>query len=74
VALHDGSMSSLHEADVRCAQGMELALQRWWQLPELGVQNHIPLLQQFQQLVELQESAKVRSNFMQKILHWVFVL
>ncbi|KAJ7564762.1 hypothetical protein O6H91_02G032300 [Diphasiastrum complanatum] len=59
VALHDGSMTGLSEADTRVAQGVELALHKWWQLPDMAVQSHIPLLQQFQQLVELQESARV---------------
>ncbi|KAJ7563398.1 hypothetical protein O6H91_03G108600 [Diphasiastrum complanatum] len=59
VALHDGSMTGVSEADTRVAQGVELALHNWWQLPDMAVQSHIPLLQQFQQLVELQESARV---------------
>uniref|UniRef100_A0A7I4F837 Non-specific serine/threonine protein kinase n=1 Tax=Physcomitrium patens TaxID=3218 RepID=A0A7I4F837_PHYPA len=59
VALNDGSLASVTEADGRVGQGVELALHQWWQLPEMAVQSHIPLLQQFQQLVELQESARV---------------
>ena len=59
VALNEGSLPSVTEADVRVGQGVELALHQWWQLPEMAVQSHIPLLQQFQQLVELQESARV---------------
>ncbi|KAG6555625.1 hypothetical protein Mapa_002860 [Marchantia paleacea] len=53
------NMASVTEADLRISQGVELALYQWWQLPEMAVQSHIPLLQQFQQLVELQESARV---------------
>ncbi|KAL2624095.1 hypothetical protein R1flu_008340 [Riccia fluitans] len=53
------NMTSVSEADTRISQGIDLALYQWWQLPEMAVQSHIPLLQQFQQLVELQESARV---------------
>lgn len=56
VALHQGA---LNEADKKVAQGVDLALHQWWQFPEMVVQSHFPLLQQFQQLVELQESARV---------------
>jgi transformation/transcription domain-associated protein len=58
-ALNENSLSSVNEADMRVGQGVELALHQWWQLPEMAVQSHIPLLEQFQQLVELQESARV---------------
>ncbi|ERN04635.1 hypothetical protein AMTR_s00268p00016240 [Amborella trichopoda] len=58
-ALHDGNANGVSEADSRVAQGVDLALQQWWQLPEMSVQSRTPLLQQFQQLVEVQESAKV---------------
>ncbi|CAM6100600.1 unnamed protein product [Calypogeia fissa] len=53
------NMAMVTEADARVGQGIELALHQWWQLPEMAVQSHIPLLQQFQQLVELQESTRV---------------
>ncbi|KAL3681984.1 hypothetical protein R1sor_000006 [Riccia sorocarpa] len=53
------NMTSVSDADMRISQGVDLALHQWWQLPEMAVQSHIPLLQQFQQLVELQESARV---------------
>ncbi|GLJ07095.1 hypothetical protein SUGI_0058030 [Cryptomeria japonica] len=59
LALHDGSITGVSEADSRVVQGVDLALYQWWQLPEMSVQSHVPLLQQFQQLVELQESARV---------------
>jgi transformation/transcription domain-associated protein len=58
-ALNENSLSSVNEADMRVGQGVEMALHQWWQLPEMAVQSHIPLLEQFQQLVELQESARV---------------
>ncbi|CAM6120400.1 unnamed protein product [Calypogeia fissa] len=53
------NMAMVTEANARVGQGIELALHQWWQLPEMAVQSHIPLLQQFQQLVELQESTRV---------------
>ncbi|KAH7432383.1 hypothetical protein KP509_07G020000 [Ceratopteris richardii] len=56
VSLHQGA---LNEAEKKVTQGFDLALHQWWQLPEMVVQSHIPLLQQFQQLVELQESGRV---------------
>jgi transformation/transcription domain-associated protein len=59
LALHDGSIAGVTEAENRFSQGVDLALNHWWQLPEMSVQSHVPLLQQFQQLVELQESARV---------------
>ncbi|GFS36221.1 phosphatidylinositol 3- and 4-kinase family protein with FAT domain-containing protein [Actinidia rufa] len=37
----------------------DLALEQWWQLPEMSVHARIPLLQQFQQLVEVQELARI---------------
>jgi transformation/transcription domain-associated protein len=59
LALHDGSITGVTEAENILDQGVDLALNHWWQLPEMSVQSHVPLLQQFQQLVELQESARV---------------
>ncbi len=38
---------------------VQAALLRWWQLPEVGWTPQIPLLQTFQQLVEVRESMKV---------------
>lgn len=56
VALHLGHVN---DAEKRVGQGVDIALHQWWQFPEMVVQSHFPLLQQFQQLVELQESARV---------------
>ena len=47
------------EGDQCVMNGIQAVLQRWWQLPELGHQPHLPLLYVFQQLVELQESTRV---------------
>ncbi|KAI3989472.1 hypothetical protein MKX01_022747 [Papaver californicum] len=58
-ALHDRNTNGVGDAENIVGKGVELALEQWWQLPEMSVQSRIPLLQQFQQLVEVQESAKI---------------
>ncbi|RWV99278.1 hypothetical protein BHE74_00011128 [Ensete ventricosum] len=58
-ALHDRSANGVGEAENIVVKGVELALEQWWQLPEFSVQSRTPLLQQFQQLVEVQESARI---------------
>ncbi|MQL91496.1 hypothetical protein Taro_024111 [Colocasia esculenta] len=58
-ALHDFNPNSVGEAENIVGRGVELALERWWQLPEMSVQSRMPLLQQFQQLVEVQESSRI---------------
>ncbi|PKA60897.1 Serine/threonine-protein kinase ATR [Apostasia shenzhenica] len=58
-ALHDGNAGGVGDAEGTVAKGVELALEQWWQLPEMSVQSRMPLLQQFQQLVEVQESARI---------------
>ncbi|CAL9045632.1 unnamed protein product [Musa banksii] len=58
-ALHDRSTNGVGEAENIVVKGVELALEQWWQLPEFSVQSRTPLLQQFQQLVEVQESARI---------------
>ena len=55
-AIHEGKLS---EAEARCNDGIQFALQEWCGLPPLGVQSHTPLLQMFQQFQELQESAQM---------------
>ena len=55
-ALQAGSVEA---GDTAVRQGVLLALHRWWALPPVGVQAHADLLFRFQQLVELQESARV---------------
>eukprot|EP00963_Diacronema_lutheri_P006687 scaffold587_cov339-Pavlova_lutheri.AAC.11 len=54
--LNDGSMQ---DAEVRANQGMQVALHKWWQLPDLSSCSRTPLLHLFQQLVELHESCRV---------------
>ena len=39
--------------------GIELTLRKWYHLPESVSQAHVPLLQAFQQFVELQEAASI---------------
>ncbi|XP_042382892.1 transcription-associated protein 1-like [Zingiber officinale] len=58
-ALHDRNANGASEAENIVAKGVELALEQWWQLPEFSVQSRTPLLQQFHQLVEVQESARI---------------
>jgi len=58
-ALHDRNANGIGEAENIVAKGAELALEQWWQLPEMSVLSRTPLLQQFQQLVEVQDSARI---------------
>ncbi|XXG86133.1 hypothetical protein AAC387_Pa11g1088 [Persea americana] len=58
-ALHDRNANAVGDAENIVGKGVELALEQWWQLPELSIHSRTPLLQQFQQLVEVQESARI---------------
>ncbi|GLU19769.1 hypothetical protein SLE2022_359970 [Rubroshorea leprosula] len=58
-ALHDRNTNGVGDAESIVGKGVDLALEQWWQLPEMSVHSRIPLLQQFQQLVEVQESARI---------------
>ncbi|XP_058091042.1 uncharacterized protein LOC131237348 isoform X3 [Magnolia sinica] len=58
-ALHERNANGVGDAENIVGKGVELALEQWWQLPEMSVQSRTPLLQQFQQLVEVQESARI---------------
>ncbi|KAH9662788.1 non-specific serine/threonine protein kinase [Citrus sinensis] len=58
-ALHDRNTNGVGDAENIVGKGVDLALEQWWQLPEMSVHARIPLLQQFQQLVEVQESARI---------------
>ncbi|MCH82648.1 transformation/transcription domain-associated protein-like, partial [Trifolium medium] len=58
-ALHEKNTNGVGDAENMVGKGVDLALEQWWQLPEMSVHSRIPLLQQFQQLVEVQESARV---------------
>ncbi|XVF62182.1 hypothetical protein PTKIN_Ptkin08bG0196500 [Pterospermum kingtungense] len=58
-AVHDRSTNGVGDVENIVAKGVDLALEHWWQLPEMSVHARVPLLQQFQQLVEVQESARI---------------
>ncbi|KAA3457545.1 transformation/transcription domain-associated protein-like [Gossypium australe] len=58
-ALHDKNTNGVGDAENIIGKGVDLALEQWWQLPEMSVHARVPLLQQFQQLVEVQESARI---------------
>lgn len=45
-AIHEGKLA---EAEQRCNDGIQCALQQWCALPPLEVASHTPLLQIFQQ-------------------------
>ncbi|XVE87428.1 hypothetical protein DITRI_Ditri18aG0116500 [Diplodiscus trichospermus] len=58
-ALHDRNTNGVGDVENIVGKGVDLALEHWWQLPEMSVHARVPLLQQFQQLVEVQESARI---------------
>ncbi|KAL2497632.1 Phosphatidylinositol 3- and 4-kinase family protein with FAT domain [Abeliophyllum distichum] len=58
-SLHEKNTNGVAEAENLVGKGVDLALEQWWQLPEMSIHARIPLLQQFQQLVEVQESARI---------------
>ncbi|XP_049383285.1 uncharacterized protein LOC125847672 isoform X2 [Solanum stenotomum] len=58
-SLHEKSTNGVAEAENTVGKGVDLALEQWWQLPEMSIHAKISLLQQFQQLVEVQESARI---------------
>ncbi|GJN92776.1 hypothetical protein Rhopal_005814-T1 [Rhodotorula paludigena] len=45
-----------------CDEGVQLSLRKWYYLPETVTQAHYPLLQTFQQFVELQETQQIFSS------------
>ncbi|CAG9462087.1 unnamed protein product [Pedinophyceae sp. YPF-701] len=53
---HPLAPQSLQGAEQLIQQALHQILVKWWQLPEAGINTHTPLLQVFQQLVELLES------------------
>ncbi|OAD77362.1 hypothetical protein PHYBLDRAFT_36397 [Phycomyces blakesleeanus NRRL 1555(-)] len=42
-----------------CEEGVQLSLRKWHSLPPIVSQSHLPLLQIFQQYLELQEASKI---------------
>ncbi|OLL22884.1 Transcription-associated protein 1 [Neolecta irregularis DAH-3] len=47
-----------------CEEGMQLSLRRWNNLPAFVNQAHTPLLQTFQQFVELQEASQIYAGLL----------
>lgn len=45
---------NITEVDTNAAQGMQIALKRWSCFPDVSFASHVPLLQYFQQVLELQ--------------------
>ncbi|KAL9691531.1 hypothetical protein QQ045_011955 [Rhodiola kirilowii] len=58
-ALHAKGTNEVADAEKLVGKGVDLALEQWWQLPDMSVHSRIPLLQQFQQMVEVQESGRI---------------
>uniref|UniRef100_A0A7N0UBU8 Non-specific serine/threonine protein kinase n=1 Tax=Kalanchoe fedtschenkoi TaxID=63787 RepID=A0A7N0UBU8_KALFE len=58
-ALHEKGTNGVADAESLVGKGVDLALEQWWQLPDMSVHSRIPLLQQFQQMVEVQESGRI---------------
>ncbi|KAG0146838.1 hypothetical protein CROQUDRAFT_656816 [Cronartium quercuum f. sp. fusiforme G11] len=58
---HMGIVADDHKAEFNrlCDEGIQLALQQWFQLPDIVTEAHVPLMQSFQQFVELQEAAQI---------------
>lgn len=48
-----------------CDEGIQLSLRKWYYLPETVTQAHVPLLQVFQQFVELQETQAIFQSLVQ---------
>ncbi|KAG2214450.1 hypothetical protein INT46_007375 [Mucor plumbeus] len=42
-----------------CEEGVQLSLQNWYALPRIVSQSHLPLLQVFQQYLELHEASQI---------------
>ncbi|KAK7320937.1 hypothetical protein VNO77_30907 [Canavalia gladiata] len=62
LALHDKNTSDVGDVANMVGKGVDLALEQWWNLPEMFAHSRIPLLQQFQQIVEVQESCDSNSE------------
>jgi phosphatidylinositol kinase/protein kinase (PI-3 family) len=56
VALQDNKLTEVEQLS---GQAVQLVLKQWVSLPDTGIHTFIPLLEIFQQFVELQESAKI---------------
>ena len=56
VALQDNKLTEVEQLS---GQAVQLVLKQWVGLPDTGIHTFMPLLEIFQQFVELQESAKI---------------
>ncbi|KAA1104991.1 hypothetical protein PGTUg99_000125 [Puccinia graminis f. sp. tritici] len=58
---HMGLLVDEHRSEFTriCDEGIQLCLHQWFRLPEIVTESHIPLLQAFQQFVELQEASQI---------------
>eukprot|EP00026_Physarum_polycephalum_P000015 Phypoly_transcript_00015.p1 GENE.Phypoly_transcript_00015~~Phypoly_transcript_00015.p1 ORF type:complete len:3639 (+),score=586.09 Phypoly_transcript_00015:159-11075(+) len=62
IKLYQGYLAvtdSIAEVDALSVQGMHIALKKWATYPDVSFPAHVPLLQYFQQILELQESAQI---------------
>ncbi|KAG2237337.1 hypothetical protein INT48_009070 [Thamnidium elegans] len=53
------SQDQLPEFTRICEEGVQLALRKWHSLPTVVTQSHLPLLQTFQQYLELSEASQI---------------
>ncbi|KAI7885947.1 uncharacterized protein EV154DRAFT_427566 [Mucor mucedo] len=53
------SQDKLPEFTRICEEGVQLALRKWHSLPAVVTQSHLPLLQTFQQYLELSEASQI---------------
>ncbi|RCI06399.1 hypothetical protein CU098_004433, partial [Rhizopus stolonifer] len=53
------SQDKLPEFTRICEEGVQLALRKWHSLPPVVTQSHLPLLQTFQQYLELSEASQI---------------
>ncbi|ORX57551.1 hypothetical protein DM01DRAFT_1302758 [Hesseltinella vesiculosa] len=47
-----------------CEEGVQLSLKNWHSLPSIVSQSHLPLLETFQQYLELQEASQIFNSLM----------
>ncbi|KAI7902282.1 uncharacterized protein BX663DRAFT_552217 [Cokeromyces recurvatus] len=52
----------LAEFNKVCEEGIQISLKKWYNLPHIVSQSHLPLLQIFQQYLELHETSQIFAN------------
>ncbi|KAJ3404672.1 hypothetical protein HDU80_002517 [Chytriomyces hyalinus] len=60
----EGGTLDRQEFKKLCDDGIQLALQNWFLLPNVVSSAHIPLMHTFQLFVELQEASQIQENLM----------